>query len=297
MRKIEFAIKKFKNKSVSEKVTYTVFFVFFFTMAIIFVYPIFSTFLNSFRTMDDYSDPFRNPFAFPQEWTGSGWAGIFTKFTYGDYDYFTMLFNSLWILVVRITVNVLSSAFLAYAVARFRFPGKNFLYATVIFAQTIPIVGSGASAYKLYTALGMVNNPFLIWIGWACGFDFAFIVLYGTFKGISGAYSESAKMDGANNLVVLFRIIMPQAFPSLVALAVTQAITVWNDYSTVMIYLREYPTVAYGLYLFPSVSVYIENSNALYSAAICLSILPVLILYACSQKLILTNMTAGGLKG
>lgn len=208
-----------------------------------------------------------------------------------------MLFNSVWITVVKVTVNILASTFLAYAVARFRFPGRNFLYAVVIFSQTIPIIGTGAASYKLFTQLGFINNPFLMWIAWFSAFDFAFIVLYGTFRGISPTYSESAKLDGADNLTVLFKIVMPQAFPCIAALAIQESITVWNDYTTSLIYLRDYPNIAYGLFVTEKSISYFYNARALYSAVVCISMIPILILYACSQKLILTNMNAGGLKG
>ncbi len=208
-----------------------------------------------------------------------------------------MLLNSIWITGVKVTVNIMASVFLAYAVARFRFPGRNFLYAVVIFSQTIPIVGTGAASYKLFTKLNFINNPALMWIAWFSAFDFAFIVLYGTFRGISPTYSESAKLDGANNLTVLFRIVLPQAFPCIAALAIQQSITVWNDYTTSLIYLRDYPNIAYGLFVTEKSISYFYNARALYSAVVCISMIPILILYACSQKLILTNMNAGGLKG
>ena len=297
MNKIKFLFRKFRSKSISEKITYIVFFIFFLTMALIFVFPIVSTFFNAFTNMEDYYDPLREPFALPKTWQFKSWGEVFTTFKCVDWSYWDMLWNSLWMLVVRVFVNVLSSTLIAYAVARFRFPGKHFLYGVVIFSQTIPIIGSGASAYKLFTQLNMINNPFTIWFAWAIGFDFAFIVLYGTFRGISSSYSEAAKIDGANNFVVLFRIIMPQAFPSIAALAITQAIGVWNDYSTSMIYMRHFPTIAYGLYIFPNEAQYYNNFIGIYSAAIIVSMLPALILYAASQKLVLKNMTAGGLKG
>ena len=167
----------------------------------------------------------------------------------------------------------------------------------VIFSQTIPIIGTGAASYKLFTQLGFINNPFLMWIAWFSAFDFAFIVLYGTFRGISPTYSESAKLDGADNLTVLFKIVMPQAFPCIAALAIQQSITVWNDYTTSLIYLRDYPNIAYGLFVTEKSISYFYNARALYSAVVCISMIPILILYACSQKLILTNMNAGGLKG
>ena len=96
---------------------------------------------------------------------------------------------------------------------------------------------------------------------------------------------------------MLFRIVLPQAFPCIAALAIQQSITVWNDYTTSLIYLRDYPNIAYGLFVTEKSISYFYNARALYSAVVCISMIPILILYACSQKLILTNMNAGGLKG
>lgn len=293
-------ISRFKSKSKSEKVALCIFFVFFLSMTVIYIYPIFSIFLNSFRRFEEFEEisvnPNASPFTWPI-WQTKSWSEVFTVFKYKNYTYLDMLFNSVWITAVKVTVNILASTFLAYAVARFRFPGRNFLYAVVIFSQTIPIVGTGAASYKLFTQLGFINNPSLMWIAWFSAFDFAFIVLYGTFRGISPTYSESAKLDGANNLTVLFKIVMPQAFPCIAALAIQQSIMVWNDYTTSLIYLRDYPNIAYGLFVTEKSISYIENARALYSAVVCISMVPILILYACSQKLILTNMNAGGLKG
>ena len=286
--------QRFRRLSTGRKVASICFMVFFAIFAIIFLYPIIWAFLNSLKTAPEF---FESSFSLPDEWRFDNFIKVFTEFHYRDYNYFDMLFNSLWMFVVRIFVNVMSSALLAYAIAKFRFPGKEFLYALVIFANTIPIVGAGAATYKLFSTLNMVNNPFLIWMAWAGGFDFAFIVLYGTFRGISDSYSEAAKIDGANNLTVLFRVVFPQAFPSIVAIAITQAVGVWNDYNTVMIYMREFPNLAYGLYLFNTASSYVENSKAIYLAAVCISILPVFIIYGANQKLVLQNVTTGGLKG
>lgn len=285
---------KFKKLSIERRIASICFTVFFAFFAIVFLYPIVWAFLNALKTAPEF---FESSFSLPKEWRFDNYFRVFTEFHYRDYTYFDMLFNSLWMFVVRIFVNVMSSSLLAYAIAKFRFPGKEFLYAIVVFANTIPIVGSSAATYKLFSYLNMINNPFLIWMAWAGGFDFAFIVLYGTFRSISSSYSEAAKMDGANNLVVLFRVVFPQAFPSIVAIAITQAVGVWNDYNTVMIYMREYPNLAYGLYLFRNASSYVQNSKAIYLAAVCISVLPVFILYGANQKLVLQNVTAGGLKG
>lgn len=293
---------KFKNSPASVKVIYISFFAIFVLFAFMYIYPMIWAILNSLKTMEMYAT---DSLALPTEWRFINYVNIFKEFKVACtaiigkeyYSYWDMLFNSLWILVVHVFVNVTSSAMLAYAIARFRFPGKNFLYTVIIFANTIPIIGSGPAQYKLAMELNMVNNPMTIWLMWASGFDFAFIVFYGYFKGISSSYSESAKIDGASNLTILLKVILPQIIPCLVAIAITQSISIWNNYSISMVYMRNYPNLAYGMYLFKDGTYWIADSMPIYFAAAVISCIPIIVLYACTQNLILTNMTTGGLKG
>lgn len=283
-----------RKTSASEKITAVVSFILFVVIAFLCVYPMFWAINNSLKSFDVYN---KDSFSLTTEWAFYNYVRVFSEFSYDRVNYFGMLINSLWIVVVKVFVNVASSAMLAYAIARFRFPGKDLLYVIVIFVNTIPIIGSGPAAFKMLNALGMVENPLTIWISWASGFDFAFIVLYGYFKGVSPSYSEAAYIDGAGELRTFFTIILPQVIPCLVAIMITQAIGVWNDYGTVMIYLRKSPNLAYGLYMFNIDSRYAEESKPVYFAAAVISSVPIIVLYACTQNLILENMTAGGLKG
>lgn len=293
---------KFRKSPLSLKIIYVCFFVLFLIFAVVYVYPIFWAVINALKSEPEFAD---NSLGLPPSWRFENFWRVFSDFKVSGTDiqgkdtyfYFDMLFNSLWILVVNVTVNVASSALLAYALARFRFPGKNFLYTVIIFANTIPIIGAGPAKYKLAADLNMTNNPFTIWLMWASGFDFAFIVFYGYFKGISASYSESAKIDGANNWTVLVKVILPQIIPCIVAVAVTQAIGVWNNYSISMIYLPIYPNLAYGMYIFKDYVGYVKDPMNIFFATTVVSSIPIIVLYACSQNLILTNMTTGGLKG
>ena len=291
---------KFKSSPVSVKIIYICFFVIFTFFAVLYLYPLLWAILNSFKTMKEYST---DSLSFPENWLFRHYLEVFTEFqavplSGGEpFKYLDMLLNSLWILVVNVFVNVVSSALLAYALARFRFPGSKFLYALVIFANTIPIIGAGPAQYKLAMSLNMINNPAAIWLMWAGGFDFAFIVLYGYFKGVSRSYSESAKIDGANNLTIFIKVILPQVTPCIVAIAITQATGVWNNYSISMLYLRDYPNLAYGMYLFKDSKFLVKDSMPIYFAAAVISCIPIIVVYTCSQNLILNNMTTGGLKG
>jgi len=284
-----------KKSNLSEKITAYVFFALFVVIAFISIYPLLWAFNNSLKTFEEYSN---NSFVLTESWNFINYKNVFTgTFQYDNVTYLGMLVNSLWIVVIHVFVNIASSTMLAYAIAKFRFPGKEFLYVVVIFVNTIPIIGSGPAAFKLLNELRMVENPATIWLSWASGFDFAFIVLYGYFKGVSPAYSESAYIDGAGELRTFFSIVLPQIVPCLVAIMITQAIGVWNDYGTVMVYLRKTPNLAYGLYMFNTESMYITDSKPVFFAAAVISAVPIIILYACTQKLIMSNMAAGGLKG
>ncbi|MBQ8319616.1 MAG: carbohydrate ABC transporter permease [Clostridia bacterium] len=285
---------KIQRQTPAMKAFIVVFLVFFAVCAFLHVLPLLWAISNSLKTGMEYFD---DNMSLPKTWQFVNYLRVFTEFEIRGFDYFNMLFNSLWMLVVSVVANVFSSAILAYPIARYRFPGKEFLYSVVIFANVIPIIGSGAASFKMIDALGMVNNPATIWLSWAGGFDFAFIIFYGNFKGISMTYSEAAKIDGASDFRVFTQIILPQAFPCITAIAIQQSFGVWNNYSRSMIYLRDYPNLAYGLYLFNTEANYIEDSKPIYFAAAIISAIPVIVLYSCSQKLILTNVTAGGLKG
>lgn len=287
-------VLRWKKGTVEERITIVFFMILFINDAIMSVFPAAWSFMNALKTGEEF---FADSMALPKEWLFSNFITVFENFIVRDFNYLDMLINSLWMLFMKVFMSVLSSALLAYALAKYRFPGSTFLYWLVIFSQTIPIIGSGAAGMKLMRDLNMINNPSTIWLSWAGGFDFAFIIFYGTFKGISPTYTDAARLDGANNFVVLFKVILPQAIASIIAIAITESISAWNDYNTPMLYLRDYPNLAYGLYLFDTEANYVENSKPIFFTAALISCIPVIILYASNMKLIMTNVTAGGLKG
>lgn len=297
---------RFHHKSWQEKVTYILFFCFFVLAALMFIFPLYSALQLSFSTPSGRIEKeivsFWDFFKFGPETQTEAWANVVDRFYVvtdeGEQNLLNMLFNSLWFTFFKVSLSLIASTLLAYAVAKFNFPGKKLIFVVAIFVQTIPIFGSGAASYKLFDSLNMINNPLLFWMAWCTGFDFTFIIMHGCFTGISNSYSESAKIDGANNFVVLMKIIVPMVCPVLLALFISNSVSVWNDYGTIQVYLREYPTLAYGLFAFSNDTArYVENSVAVQNCATLISCVPIIIIYACSQKLILTNISVGGLKG
>lgn len=299
-------VARFHNKTLSEKLTFILYFIFFVVMALITLYPIYSVVLISFTSISNIVskeiNSFWDFFRISGEPQFDSWKNVITEFSVttdvGDQNLLNMLFNSIWFTIAKVSLSLMASFILAYAVAKFNFPGKGLIYVIAVFVQTIPLFGTGSASYKLFDALNMVNNPTLFWFAWVTGFDFTFIILHGTLTGISNSYSESAKIDGANNMTIFVKIIIPMVAPVLLALFISNSLSVWNDYSTIMVYLRDYPTLSYGLYVFQTgESIYVKNAPAIQNAATIISALPIVLIYSFSQKLILTNISVGGLKG
>lgn len=285
---------KFVGYSVPVKIILILFFLFFLVEAFLHIYPFFWAFNNSIKTADEY---YTSTTAITTTWNFQNYLDVFKEFQVGNVGIVTMLWNAIWQTFVYLIVNLLSSMCVAYALAKFRFPGQEFLWGFLIFIQIIPIFGTGASSYKLFYELGFVNNPALIWIAWGGGFDYSAFILYGTFKGIDNAYSEAAKLDGATNGEILFKLLFPMAFPSLIALMVTNFVARWNDYTTSQIYLNKYPNLAYGLFAYKKMSQYSAGSIGTYFAATILCAIPGVILYSVFQNTIMKNMVVGGIKG
>ena len=260
------------------------------------ILPVIWLLMNALKTSREYL--LNSSFALPEgklQWIN--FRNAFKEIQYDETSFFGMFFNSVWMSLLNIFVNIGCSMLTAYAMARYRFPGKTFLYSLAIIVQVVPIIGTGGAAYKFMATVGMVNNPMLIWLSWAGGFDFSFVVLYGYFQSISGQYAEAAEMDGASQLRVMWQVMIPQAIPAIASLMILNFISAWNNYQTPMLYMSKYPTLALGIFSFEKISPFLKNGIPVYFCSILLSMIPVLIIFSCTQKMIMTNVTAGGLKG
>lgn len=278
---------------------YAVVFVVFVIYAVSLVYPLVWAFLNSLKTQLEYSN---HPAGLPEQWLFRNYIEAFTAINLrtmrGQYvNMFGMLLNSLWLTVGGSSLGVIVSAMTSYVVAKYNFKICKFVYGLAIFIMIIPIVGSLPAQYLLYNQLGLKDSP-LILVTYAGGFGFNFIILYGFFKSVSWSYAEAAFIDGASDLAVFIRIMLPQTVPALVSLFIIAAIGVWNDYMTPMLFLPNFPTLSSGLYWFKELmSNSGEGSYPIYFAGLLLSLIPIMALFVGFSETIMQNTVAGGLKG
>ena len=120
--------------------------------------------------------------------------------------------------------------------------------------------------------------------------------MYAFFINLSCSYAEAALIDGAGHFKIFKTIMMPLAAPPILSLAVISSISIWNDYMTPLVYMRDYPTLATGLYVYET-SMTRATNYPVYFAGVLLSLIPILTVFIFFQNTIMENVTAGGLKG
>jgi len=207
-----------------------------------------------------------------------------------------MFLISVFVTAVGTFLNIMVSSMVAYVVAKYKFPGSTFLYTLAVFVLIIPVVGTLPAQYRLMQNLGLYNTMIGLFILYSGGFGFNFLLLYGFFKNISWNYAEAAFVDGASDFQVFFKVMIPLAKPSMIALSTIHAIGLWNDYITPSIYLRDIPTLAVGLRTLTA-TMQARGAYAEMFATMIISVIPILIVFILFQKTIVENTIIGGLKG
>lgn len=210
--------------------------------------------------------------------------------------YWEMTWNTVWYSVGCTVMRMLSTVCFAYAVARFEFPGRKFLYAFVILQMMLPIYGQTTANYSLLSKLGLVDSPGFL-IGQGAGHGMYFLITYSFFRNLPGEYVEAAEMDGAGPFTIFLKVMLPLARSITSALAIMLFIGCWNDYQNVIIYLKSYPTLSAALYYLKSQAFNLGLQTPSYFAGIFISILPVVVLFIAFNKQIMENVSIGGIKG
>ena len=122
-------------------------------------------------------------------------------------------------------------------------------------------------------------------------------MFHGIFRTLPMAYTEAAKIDGAGNLSILVKIILPLVRNTFFTVMLINFIGFWNDYQTPLIYMPSYPTIALGMFYMASTTENGLSTVPMRMTGAMLMLIPILVLFLCFHKRLLGNLTVGGLKG
>ena len=287
----------FQKKTKGEQALHIVMIVILSIWSITFLIPLIWLFTQSVHHSPSYNIHLvlKGKFTLPEVWHFENYIDAFRRLEYNNTNFFGMLFNSVWFIFIGETWCIFWPVMVAYIFAKYNFPTKKPFHSVIIFTMIAPIMGSAGAYYKLIDAFHLYDSgPLFVMVTGVGGFGSGFLIYYGIFKGISWSYAESVFIDGGGNTTAFFSVMLPQAMPAISAMMITALIGYWNTYEQFLMYLPSYPTVATGLY---SVSIQNTINRPIYYAGLIISIIPVLIIYACMAESMMKNLTIGGLKG
>jgi len=168
---------------------------------------------------------------FPTEFSLSAYKFIFSSGTI-----FKSLMVTIYITVVGTAINIIFTSIMAYPLSKRHLNGRGIVMFMVIFSM---LFGGGMiPSFLLVRELGMLNTLWSVMIPGAIS-AFYLIILKNFFQQIPDGLEESAKIDGCNDLSILFRIVLPLSMPAIATLTLFYAVGNWNTFMSALIYINK----------------------------------------------------------
>lgn len=215
--------------------------------------------------------------------------------------------NTLLYVGAGVAINLVLTTLCAYVLSRKRFMPRNAI--AMFMAFTMLFNGGMIPTYLVYVKLGLINSRWAILLSGAFSV-FNMVILRTSFQSIPESLEESALLDGANDLQILFRIILPLSSATLAVITLFVAVAIWNSWFTAAIYLMDRSKWPIQMFLR---EVLINNSqksleSGAKASAISLQILvkyaiiivatiPILCIYPFMQRFFVKGVMIGAIKG
>ncbi len=252
------------------------------------LFPVFWVAISSFKPQ---SELFRFPMSFlPDEWTLENYQNALSQ---GNFLlYFS---NTVFVAVVATLITVMINIMSGYALAKYRFPGRNIIFYAMIATLMIPLQVIMISIFLQLKRLGMLNSLWGIIIPPAATPTGIFLARQ-YMVNLPDSMIESARLDGGKEFTIFWRIIIPLSKPIIATIAIFSFMWRWNDYLWPLIVITDNrkQTVQQALANFVG-QLQINWSNLL--AMTTISIIPVILVFLTFQRFFMTGITSGSVKG
>lgn len=261
--------------------------VFFFLLIVL---PIYWIVITSFKTSGEILD-LNNVTYFPKKFTMENYTGLFDQ-----YNYMTLLTNSLIVSVTSALVITLLSMLGGYGLARYKFKGKSAVILFFLITQMIPGILVIIPLYIAFSKMGLINTHMGLFIYYVTvNLPFCLVTMRSFFERIPVTLEEAARVDGCNKMQSLFKIVFPIMFPGIVSVFVFGFIGAWNELiaGSIFISTPDMWTIPVGLKTL--IGKYNVEWGLLMAGGV-MALLPTAAMFAAMQKFIVEGMTAGAVK-
>ena len=259
--------------------------------AVLVLMPFAWTLSTSLKTPDQV-------FTFPPKWIPDpiAWSNYPEALSLQPFG--RWFWNSLFIVAVATTGNILSCSMVAFSFARLRWPGRDTLFLILLGTMMLPNQVTIIPTFILFRYLGWLNTPLpLIVPAWFARNAFYVFLLRQFFMTIPLDLDDAARLDGANHFQIYWNIILPMSGPALGVAAIMFAQFKWKEFLPALIYLNspEKQTIAVGLRTF--IGAEYGTDWHLMMAANIVFMLPLIIVFFFTQKYFIQGVVISGVKG
>ena len=261
--------------------------------SVLYVYPILMILLNSFKKETSISTS--TAFLPPTADTFAGAANYVNAIS--SKGFLQSFWYSTLITVTSVVLILLCCSMCAWYITRVNSLMSKAMYYLWVFSMVVPFQMVMFTLSQTADSLGLnkPSNIAIIYLGFGAGL--AVFMFCGFVKSIPLEIEEAAMIDGCNPIQTYFRIVFPIFKPTMISVAILEAMWVWNDYllPTLVLDIKKYRTIPMLIQYFRGSYGRVEMGPMM--ACIMLTVLPIIILYLACQKYIIEGVVAGAVKG
>jgi alpha-glucoside transport system permease protein len=259
-------------------------------VAAMWLVPTFGLFLTSLMPKGDIAEKgWWTVFSDPSSLTFDNYRALFD-----NNDLTTALITTAQIAVGNTVLLVLIAALAGYAFAWLEFPGRDLLFVLVIALLVVPLQTALIPIFSLYNSAGLFDTVLgLILFHVAFGLPFGIFLLRNFFMGIPKDILESARIDGASELTIFFKLILPLGLPAIASLAIFQFLWTWNDLIVALTFGRDTQPITVAI--FSQLRQFGSNIELIAPASFVSLAIPLMVFLA-FQRYFVQGLLAGSVK-
>ena len=255
-------------------------------LALLVLIPLLWTVLGSFKSPTELAQ--RPPTLLPEQWQPGNYVEALTGF-----DMLRYLTNSVIVVVVATALTLAINSMAAYALSRYNFRGRDLLFLVTLATIMVPLQVILIPVYQVTASLGLTNSLWGVILP-AIATPTGVFLLRQYMLTIPDELIDSARVDGAREFGIFWRVVLPLCKPALAVLAIFSVLWRWNDFLWPLVVTNERTrTLPVALQRFASQEVVPFN---LVLALSVVSMIPVLICFLVFQKQIVQGIAATGMK-
>lgn len=256
-------------------------------MVALMAYPLVWMVYSSFKTDREI---FLTPWSLPESFQINNWIKAWETGSLGRY-----FLNSAFVTSVSVALIVFLSSLAAYAFARLKFKGREFLFYIFLLGLILPVQIVIIPLFAFFNRTGLLNTYFALilpYITW--GLPLSIYIFRSFFLTLPEDIADAAKIDGCSLFGLYWRIMLPMIRPALMTIVILQSINVWNEFllALLFIYENELKTLPVGLLAFYG---YHNVNYKLIFSALSITTIPILVVYFIFQKQIVSGLTTGAM--